>query len=146
MNNLGNTAPDYGFGAGPVYLSGQTGWYSAGQAAELMVDPKYNGPLTVRAVPFDTASTSQITLSDQPPITLANIAAKERQHSVAVIPAVHTSDGTLRLRTNVGSPTWRAWEGSLSTSGAGCFALHVNGSNFSEVIVIDVHGGPPSPG
>ena len=139
-------APGYGFGAGPVYLSGQSGWYSGGQVAILMVDSTYAGPLLVRAAQLGGAGTSQITLADLPPTDLASISAKESQHSVAVVSAVHTPEGGLQLQADLGSPSWRAWFGRLSTSGPGCFALQLDGAAFSEVIVVTVHGGPPPPG
>ena len=139
-------APGYGFGAGPVYLSGQSGWYSGGQVAILMVDSTYGGPLLVRAAQLGGAGTSQITLADLPPTDLASISAKESQHSVAVVSAVHTPQGGLQLQADHGSPSWRAWFGRLSTSGPGCFALQLDGAAFSEVIVVTVHGGPPPPG
>ncbi len=142
--NFGRTAP--AFGAGPVYLSGQSGWYSGGQTAVLMVDSRYAGPLLVRAAQLGGAGTSQITLADLPPTDLANIAAKESQHSVAVVSAVHTPEGGLELQADLGSPSWRAWFGRLSTSGPGCFALQLDGAAFSEVIVVNVYGGPPPPG
>jgi hypothetical protein len=146
MVNLGNTAPNYGFGAGPVYLSGQSGWYSGGQAAFLMVDSRYAGPLLVRAAQLGGAGTSQITLADVPPTDLVNVAAKESQHSVALVSAVHTPEGGLELQADLQSPSWRAWFGRLSTSGPGCFAIQLDGATFSEVIVVPVHGGPPPPG
>jgi hypothetical protein len=146
MDNLGNTAPNYGFGAGPVYLAGQSGWYAGGQVAVLMVDPKYAGPLLVRGASLDGAGNLQITLADLPRTDLANIAAKESQHGVAVVSAVHTPGGGLLLQADAGSPLWRAWFGRLSTSGPGCFALQLDGAAFSEVIVVFVHGGPPPPG
>ena len=145
MVNMGNTVPNYGFGAGPVYLSGQSGWYSGGQAAFLMVDSTYAGPLLVRAAQLGGAGTSQITLADVPPTDLANVAAKESQHSVALVSAVHPPEGGLELQADFGSPSWRAWFGLLSTSGPGCFALQLDGAAFSEVIVVTVHGGPPPP-
>jgi hypothetical protein len=146
MVNSGSTAPNYGFGAGPVYLSGQSGWYSDGQTAVLMVDSTYAGPLLVRTAQLGGSGTSQITLADLPPADLGNIAAKESQHSVAVVSAVHTPEGWLELQADLGSSSWRAWFGRLSTSGPGCFALQLDGAAFSEVIVVYVHGGPPPPG
>jgi hypothetical protein len=139
-------APGYGFGVGPVYLSGQSDWYSGGQTAVLMVDSTYTGPLLVRAFQLGGAGTSQITLADLPPTDLSNIAVKESQHSVAVVSAVHTPEGGLELQSDLGSPSWRAWFGRLSTSGPGCFALQLDGAAFSEVIVVNVLGGPPPPG
>ena len=139
-------APGGGFGAGPVYLSGQSGWYSDGQVASLMVDSAYAGPLLVRAARLGSTGKAQIALADLPPTTLANISAKESQHSVAVVSAVHTPEGGLQLQAHVVSPAWRAWFGWLSTSGPGCYALQLDGAAFSEVIVFTVHGGPPPPG
>ncbi len=138
--------PGHGFGAGPVYLSGQSDWYSGGQVAVLMVDSTYDGPLVVRAAQLGGSGTSQITLVDLPPSDLANLAAKESQHSVAVVSAVHTAEGRLQLQADLGSPSWRAWFGRLSTAGPGCFAIQADGTAFSEVIVVTVHGGPPPPG
>lgn len=144
--SFASAAPDYGFGSGPVYLSGQLSWYSGGQEATIMVDPKYAGPLTVRAAQLGGSGTAQITLADEPSTNLANISAKESQHSVTVVPAVRTPDGGLQLPADPGSHSWRAWFGRLSTSGPGCFALHADGASFSEVIVFNVHAGPAPPG
>jgi hypothetical protein len=146
-NNFSNvTAPNYGFGTGPVYLAGQDGWYSGGQVAVLMVDPKYTGPLLVRAAQHGGAGASTITLSDLPSTDMANIAAKESQHSVVLVSGVNTPEGGLQLPADLGTPSWRAWYGWLSTSGTGCFELQVSGESVSEVIVIAVQGGPPPPG
>lgn len=110
-----------------------------------MIDQSYAGPLEVRPVALSGA-TSSITLTDLPPTELANITAKEAQHSVAVVSAVHTADGALELQAATGRPSWRAWFGDLSTSGPGCFALRAESASFSEVIAFYVHGGAPPPG
>src|SRR2546423_5711518 len=135
-----------GFGSGPVYLAGQLSWYSEGQVASLMVDSKYAGPLSVRGSELGGDGRLRIRLADLPSTSLANITAKERQHSVAVVSAVHTPEGGLQLPADPGSPSWRAWFGRLSTDGPGCFALQVDGTAFTEVIVFAVHAGPPPPG
>jgi hypothetical protein len=138
----------YGLGTGPAYLSGQTSWYSGGQTAVLMVDSTYSGQLLVQASQFGGAGTSQITLSDEnlDPTALAGLAAKERQHSVVVVPAIHAPLGGLQLQAAPSSPLGRAWFGRLSTNVPGCFALRVNGKAFTEVIVFAVHAGPAPPG
>jgi hypothetical protein len=148
MVNFAHTAPDYGFGAGPAYLSGQTSWYSGGQAAILMVDSTYSGPLLVRASQFGGDGTSQITLVEETlsPSAFAAEAAKERQHSVTLVSAVHTTDGGLQLQAAPSSPLWRAWLGRLSTDGPGCFALQVGGTGFTEVIVFAIQAGAAPPG
>ena len=143
-------SPDngFGFGAGPAYLAGQSSWYAGGQEAILMVDPKYSGPLVVRASQLGGDDKSQITLAADSldPTTLAGLTVKERQHGAMVVSAVQTTEGGLELQAAPSSPLWRAWFGRLSTNGPGCFALHVDGTGFTEVIVFGVHAGPAPPG
>jgi hypothetical protein len=135
-----------GFGSGPVYLSGQDSWYSEGQVAILSIDSKYTGPLSVRGSELGGDGRLRITLADLPPADRASIAAKESQHSVAVVSAVDTPQGGLELQADSGSPSSRAWFGWLSTDGPGCFGLQVDGSTFTERIVFAVHAGPKPPG
>jgi hypothetical protein len=71
---------------------------------------------------------------------------KERQHGVAVVPALRTTTGGLELQAVVPSSFWRAWIGDLSTDGPGCFGLQVDGDVFTEFIVFSVHAGKPPPG
>lgn len=137
-----------GFGAGPVYLSGQSSWYAGGQAAILRVDSKYSGPLQVRASQFGGDGTSLITLAPMnlDPTALAGLRDKERQHGSIVVSAAQTTQGGLELEAVPSSPLWREWFGQLSTSGPGCFALHVAGTGFTEDIVFAVQAGPAPPG
>ena len=137
-----------GFGAGPAYLAGQSSWYAGGQAALLMVDPKYSGTLVVRAAQLGGDGKSQITLAAEnlDPAAVAGLVVKERQHGTTVVSAVQTTEGSLELQAVPSSPLWRAWFGRLSTNGPGCFAIHVDGTAFAEVIVVAVHAGPAPPG
>jgi hypothetical protein len=146
-NCPGSTETDKGFGAGPAYLSGQSSWYAGGQAAILRVDPKYSGPLAVRASQLGGDGTLQITLAAEnlDPTALAGLVVKERQHGTMVVSAVPTTEG-LELQAVPSSPLWRAWFGQLSTDGPGCFELRVDGTAFTEVIVFAVHAGPAPPG
>jgi len=111
-----------------------------------MVDSTYTGPLLVRGSQFGGDGLLRVELTDVPPTELANIAAKESQHSVAVVSAVHTPEGALKLPADLGAPYSRAWFGRLSTNGPGCFAIHVDGTALTEVIVFAVQAGPPPPG
>jgi hypothetical protein len=77
---------------------------------------------------------------------LWNIAAKESQHSVALVSGINQPDGSLAIQANSGSPTWRAWFGRLSTTAAGCYAIRLDGTGISERIVVNVHAGLPPPG
>ena len=144
--DLGRVAPNYGAGVGPAYLTGQDTWYSGGQAAILMVDSKYSGPLLVRPFQLGGDGKSTVTLADIPSPEIANAAAKESQHGVALVSATHTTGGGLYLAAATPSSFWRAWFGSLSTDSAGCFGLQVDGDVFTEFIVLEVNPGVPPPG
>src|SRR5438105_7505345 len=135
-----------GFGPGPAYVSGQIGWYSAGQVVILAVDSRYSGPLLVRSSELGGDGNLTVTLADLPPADVAGFAAKEGQHSVAVVSALHTPERGLELQADPGTPSRRAWPGWLSTDGPGCFGLQVDGSTFTEIIVLVVHAGTPPPG
>ena len=138
-----SVAPNYGQGVGPIYLSGQDRWYSAGQAALLMVDSKYPGPVLVRSFQLGGGD-SMVALADMP--SAETVVDKERQHGVAVVPATRTAEGGLELQAVAPSTFWRAWIGLLSTGGPGCFGLQVDGDTFTEFIVFPVQAGTPPPG
>jgi hypothetical protein len=76
------------------------------------------------------------------PITGATIA----DSLVKMADAIHAAEGGLELQAAPSCPLWRAWFGRLSTNGPGCFALHVDGTAFTEVIVFAVHAGSAPPG
>ena len=133
-------------GPGPVYVTGQSEWYSAGQAVVLSVDSSYSGPVLVRGSELGGGGLLGITLADQSPTVTGNFAAKESSHSVTAVSAVHTADGGLELQADLGTPSSRAWSGVLSTDGPGCFGLQVDGSTFTEIVVLLVRPGNPPPG
>ena len=141
-------APNYGVGPGPAYLSGQSDWYSDGQAAVLMIDSGYRGQVLIRASQPGGGGKSTITLvaEDLSPTAAAGLATKEKQHGVEVVSAVPAASGGLLLAPAASSGMWRAWFGRLSTSGPGCFGIQVDGDTFSEVIAFSVKAGPPPPG
>ena len=146
MADLRAVAPNYGAGVGPAYMSGQDSWYSGGQVTDLMVDSQYSGPLLVRAFQLGGDGKATVTLADLPSPDNANIADKERQHGVAVVPALHTTGGGLYLGAVAPTSFWRAWFGRLSTDSPGCFGLQVDGDVFTEFIVFAVNPGTPPPG
>jgi hypothetical protein len=117
--------PNYGFGDGPAYLSGQFTWYSAGpQGTVILVDPKYQGPLLVRSKRLDGAGT--LTFSGEGTTVL--------------------SDGAIGLAQTSAPPYWGTWNGSVTTSSAGCYGIQFDGTTFSGVVVIWVPTGPPPRG
>ena len=145
---VSSQAPNSGFGSGPVYLSGQSDWYSGGQVAILHVDASYSGPLLVRGSPLASNGGSTITLAEENLSKDATdgLAGKEQQHSRQLVSASHLAGGELRLAASQPSTSSREWFGYLSTSGPGCFALHAEGDNFSEIIIFAVRPGPAPPG
>src|SRR5439155_2158616 len=144
-NDLGGVSPNYGAGTGPAYLSGQTSWYSGGQAAFLMVDSRYSGPLLVRPFQLRGDGKSTVTLAGSPTVN-ANAADKERQHGVALVQAVHTPGDGLYFGAVAPSSFWRGWLGRLSTDSRGCFGFQVDGEVFTEFIVFEVNPGNAPPG
>jgi hypothetical protein len=116
--------PNYGFGNGPAYLSGQFNWYSnGGQGALILVDPKYTGPLLVRSKRLDGAGS--LTFGGEGLTTVG--------------------DGVYGLPQTGSSPYWGTWFGFLTTDAPGCYGIQFDGTNFSGVVVISVKKGPPPP-
>lgn len=142
--DLGAVVPNYGFGLGPAYLSGQDAWYSRGQVAIVLLDARYPGPLLVRGVQL-SGEPSTITLAGfaaDPPL----IADKERRHGVNVVTPVPISSAGLFFEAVPPSSFWRASFETLSTTGPGCFGLQMDGDTFTELIVFPVEAGTPPPG
>jgi hypothetical protein len=112
----GNKLPGYGFGPGPVFLSGQTQWFS-GVYALFLVSPAYSGKVVVRGHQLD--GTNGMPFRGQ------------------------QGDGNITIAPS--SPgQWR--QSDAVVSGApGCYGLQVDGDNFSEIIVFSVTGGTPPP-
>ena len=72
------------------------------------------------------------------------VAAKEKLYGMQVV--ADTRAGALELKAVTSTLLWRAWFGSLSTIGPGCFGLQVDGDGFTKFIVFQVHAGPAPPG
>jgi hypothetical protein len=112
--------PNYGFGQGPVYVSGQTSWYAGTQGIDFLTDPKYTGPVLVRSIRLD--GTGSLTLSGQGATTLAN--------------------GAIGLAETSSPPYWGMWLGVVTPSAAGCYGIQFDGTSFSSSAVIAVSPGP----
>jgi hypothetical protein len=112
----GNKLPGYGFGPGPVFLSGQTQWFS-GVYALILVSPAYSGRVVVRGHQLD--GTNGMPFRGQ------------------------QGDGNITIAPS-STGQWR--QSDAVVSGApGCYGLQVDGDNFSEIIVFSVTGGTPPP-
>ena len=117
--------PNYGFGKGPAYLSGQLTWYSAGaQGAVILVDPAYKGPVLIRSRRLD--GTGSLEFSGDGGEALGN--------------------GAFGLPQTSAPPYWRTWAGGVTPSTPGCYGIQLDGTSFNAVVVIAVRQGPPPPG
>lgn len=112
----GHKLPGYGFGPGPVFLSGQTEWFS-GEYAIIFVSPDYSGPVVVRG--HQLAGTNGMPF--------------RAQHGDGDISIGPGSQGQ-----------WRSW-GDMVSGAPGCYGLQADGVTFSEVIVFYLTGGTPPP-
>ena len=112
----GNKLPGYGYGPGPVFLSGQTQWFS-GVYALILVSPANSGKVIVRGHQLD--GTNGMPFRGQ------------------------QGDGNITIAP--GSPgQWRQKDAVVSGA-PGCYGLQVDGDSFSEIIVFSVTGGTPPP-
>jgi hypothetical protein len=115
-NPPGNKLPGYGFGPGPVFLTGQTQWFS-GVYAGFLVSPAYSGKVVVRGHQLD--GTNGMPFRGQ------------------------SGNGNITIAPGT-SGQWRSADAFVSGA-PGCYGLQVDGDNFSEIIVFSVTGGTPPP-
>ena len=116
--------PDYGFGSGPVYLTGQdiqghAGWYASGQEADFVVDPSYTEGILVSGHQIGGSGTA--TFDD--------------------------SSTTIAIKQQPKQSYWRYWEGRLSFTTPGCYEIDLkSGSMLHEHVVVLAAAGTPPPG
>jgi hypothetical protein len=114
-NPPGNKLPGYGYGPGPVFLSGQLTWFNDVYAL-ILVPPGVSGDVLVRGHQLDGPG---------------GIPFEGQQ-----------GNGNIKISGQDG--TWRSWGGQMS-GGPGCYGLQVDGNNFSELIVFSISPGPAPP-
>jgi hypothetical protein len=114
----GMPMPNYGFGEGPVYLSGQLEWY-AGQVSIFLIRPAYTGAALTRGHRLDGSG---------------GFPFNSPSGQLAIPPAAQSSE-------------WRMITSSLpSTIAPGCYGVQIDGDDFSEVVVFKVLTGPAPSG
>ena len=121
----GKNGPDYGFGQGPAYISGQLNWYSAGsQGIVVLVDPAYKSPVLVRIRRID-GGTGTVTVTEM---------------------GQDLGDGNVGIPQLAPAPYWGIAFGGVTFSAPGCYGIQLDGAGFSDSAVISVVKGPPPPG
>jgi hypothetical protein len=131
--------PNYGYGDGPVYLSGQTDFYPGGfDLAIWLVKPPYSGPLLIRG--------QQV---NGPARTAFSQQSDEYGKSIGLIPGPSASTvsaygmslpfyGELDLPAGAQPPYWGAYFADTHFDVAGCYFIQVDGTTFSEFILLEV--------
>lgn len=114
--------PSYGYGADPVYLSGQNSWYVAGQGAVFLIVPAYTGAVHITGHLIGNAKAE------------------------SVFGGPNSRGSTIDIPSGTAQPYWRFWDGEMSFTQAGCYALTLKSTGAADVVTIYVHAGDPLPG
>jgi hypothetical protein len=131
--------PNYGYGDGPVYLSGQSNFYPRGfDLAIWLVKPPVVGPLLIRGQQVNgaakTAFSRQMDEYGQPTgTTPGQPLSTQRDYGTSI--AVYSE---LDLPAAAKPPYWGAYFAFTHFDAAGCYFIQVDGTTFSELILLDV--------
>lgn len=135
--------PFDGYGVGPVYLTWATTFYpGAWDLALWFVKPPYVGPLVIRG--REVNGTAQATFSQQ---------LDRRARRTGPTPGVPVSMvsgalfySELDFPAEGNASYWRAYFAETHYEVAGCYFIQVDGSTFSETILLQVQDAARPPG
>ncbi len=152
----GGKAPQFGFGRGPVYLSGIVFFYPLGVNNTVWLSaPDYTGPILVRGSPLDGPSSvgfsafSADWAAGELLRTVDLHSTNRAGQDVVAVPAVKVySELDLPAADGPRAPgaSWRMWLTRTHIEVPGCYALRVDGLDFSELFVFEAPNGPPPGG
>jgi len=133
------TGPNYGYGDGPVYLSGQYDFYPGGfDLAIWLVQPPAVGPLLIRGQQLNGSArptfSRQMDNSGKPSGSAPGPPVSTQSAYGMSIPVY----GELDLPTGAQSPYWGAYFAYTHFDVAGCYVLQVDGTTLSELILVEV--------
>jgi hypothetical protein len=133
------TGPNYGYGDGPVYLSGQSEFYPGGfDLAIWLVKPPYAGPLLIRGQqvkgPARTAFSAQLDQYGNPIGPTPGPSASTHSDYGMSRPFY----GELDLPAGAQPPYWGAYFADTHFDVPGCYFIQVDGTTFSQLILIEV--------
>lgn len=114
--------PSYGYGAAPVYLSGQNSWYTGDQGAAFLIDPAYTGAVDITGQLIGHAKT------------------------MPVFSGSNSSSSTIDIPAGSAQPYWRFWDGEMSFTQPGCYVLTLGSDGAKDEVTIYVHSGAAPPG
>jgi hypothetical protein len=133
------SGPFDGYGVGPVYLTGQPTFYpGAWDLAIWLVKAPYDGPLVIRGKQF--SGTARASFSRQ---------LGERAVPIGPTPSAPESTvlgfgesapfySELDFPAEGKPPYWRAYFADTHFDVPGCYVIQVDGSTFSETILLEV--------
>lgn len=131
--------PNYGYGDGPVYLSGQADFYpGAWDLAIWLVKPPYAGPLLIRGQQVNgSARTVFSTQLDEygKPTGSAPGPSVSTQSAYGLTAPFYSE---LDLPAGAQPPYWAAYFADTHFDVAGCYFIQVDGTTFSELILLEV--------
>ena len=130
--------PDYGYGDGPVYLSGQYDFYPGGwDNAIWLVEPAATGPLLIRGQQLK--GSARATFSRQSD-EYGKPSGPAPGKPVSTQSAYGMSVPFYSELDLVGAepPYWGAYFADTHFDAAGCYFIQVDGTTFSELILVEV--------
>ena len=142
----GKGGPNFGFGPGPVYLSGITQLYPGAFDNEVwMIDASYRGPILIRGHQLNGAGV----VSFQPPTTFAGTnfsgAGAPPPGPAVVTVTIDRVPMTFYAELDIpaaetGFPkaSWRLFFARTHIDAPGCYAFQLDGLTFATVIVFHV--------
>ena len=131
--------PNYGYGDGPVYLSGQSDFYpGAFDLAIWLVKPPAVGPLLIRGQQVNGSARAAFSrqMDDYgKPFGPAPAQSGTTQSAYGMSIPFYSE---LDLPSGARPPYWGAYFADTHFDVAGCYFIQVDGTTFSELILIEV--------
>jgi hypothetical protein len=150
------TAPQFGYGSGPVYLSGIVFFYPTGINNTVWLStPEYTGPVLVRgsrldrpsAVGFSAFSADWATGELLRTVDLHSTSRTGQDVVVVRDVNVYSElDLPASDRPGAAGTSWRMWLTRTHIETPGCYAVRVDGLDFSEVFVFEAPNASPPGG
>ena len=121
-----------------IQRGAQNIWYAGapGQGANLMINARSRGPVLVRTNRLDGPGW----------LTFENIDLPTEAQDPWTMPPGNMSPDGFELRVTGNTDHWPVWHGLLKADVSGCYGIQVDGTGFSNLIVVLVFPGPIPPG
>jgi hypothetical protein len=142
----GGKAPRFGYGSGPVYLSGINKFYAGGFDNQIwLIEPSYAGPILIRG--REIIGARMIALEEPVAYAGSGLSQAGSQPPEGPIASLNIGGASVPFYSELDLPPstteasaadWRMFFTRTHIEQPGCYELQVDGSTFSSVVVIDV--------